>query len=74
MLLEHGLGVDGVHSGLVGALGEGLQRRFITLVCAAPPTRDTEMPALMAGRMPALNRSVSRKIWPSVMEMTLVGI
>ena len=43
------------------------------LVCAAPPTRDTEMPALMAGRMPALNRSVSRKIWPSVMEMTLVG-
>jgi hypothetical protein len=23
--------------------------------------------------MPALKRSVSRKIWPSVMEMTLVG-
>jgi len=23
------------------------------LVCAAPPTRDTEIPALMAGRMPA---------------------
>ncbi len=43
------------------------------LVCAAPPTRDTEMPALMAGRMPALNRSVSRKIWPSVIEITLVG-
>jgi hypothetical protein len=43
------------------------------LVCAAPPTRDTEMPAFMAGRMPALNRSVSRKIWPSVIEITLVG-
>ena len=43
------------------------------LVCAAPPTRDTETPALMAGRMPALNRSVSRKIWPSVIEITLVG-
>ena len=42
-------------------------------VCAAPPTRDTEMPAFMAGRMPALNRSVSRKIWPSVIEITLVG-
>ena len=27
----------------------------------------------MAGRMPALNRSVSRKIWPSVIEITLVG-
>src|SRR6185437_12250333 len=38
---------------------------LMILVCAAPPTRDTEMPALMAGRMPALNRSVSRNIWPS---------
>ena len=27
----------------------------------------------MAGRMPALNRSVSRKICPSVIEITLVG-
>ena len=42
-------------------------------VCAAPPTRDTEMPAFIAGRMPALNRSVSRKICPSVIEITLVG-
>ncbi len=41
---------------------------------AAPPTRDTEMPTLMAGRTPALNRSVSRKHWPSVIEMTLVGM
>src|SRR5580765_5294950 len=40
-------------------------------VCAAPPTRDTEMPAFIAGRIPELNRSVSRKICPSVMEMTL---
>ena len=48
-------------------------RPLISLVCAAPPTRDTEMPALMAGRMPALNRLVSRKIWPSVIEITFVG-
>ena len=46
---------------------------LMILVWAAPPTRETERPALMAGRIPALNRSVSRKIWPSVMEMTLVG-
>ena len=39
----------------------------------APPTRDTERPGLMAGRIPALNKSVSRKIWPSVIEITLVG-
>ena len=46
---------------------------LMTLVCAAEPTRDTEMPALMAGRMPALKSEVSRKIWPSVIEITLVG-
>ena len=45
----------------------------MTLVCAAQPTRDTEIPALIAGRTPALKRSVSRKIWPSVIEITLVG-
>jgi len=28
----------------------------------------------MAGRTPELKRSVSRKIWPSVIEMTLVGM
>jgi hypothetical protein len=27
----------------------------------------------MAGRIPALNRLVSRKIWPSVIEITFVG-
>src|ERR1044071_5319043 len=47
--------------------------RFMILVWAAPPTRDTEMPALMAGRMPALNKSVSKNICPSVIEMTFVG-
>ena len=47
---------------------------FIALVCAAEPTRDTDRPTLIAGRMPAKNRSVSRKIWPSVIEMTLVGM
>jgi hypothetical protein len=46
----------------------------MALICAAPPTRDTDMPALIAGRVPALNRSASRKIWPSVIEMTFVGM
>ncbi len=46
----------------------------MALVCALPPTRDTEMPTLMAGRTPEKNRSDSRKIWPSVIEMTLVGM
>ena len=32
------------------------------------------MPMFRAGRWPALNRSVSRKIWPSVIEMTFVGM
>ena len=47
---------------------------FIALIWAALPTRLTELPTLMAGRMPELNRSVSKKTWPSVMEMTLVGM
>jgi hypothetical protein len=46
----------------------------MALVWASDPTRDTEMPMLRAGRWPALKRSVSRKIWPSVIEMTFVGI
>ena len=41
---------------------------------ALPPTRDTEMPTFTAGRTPEKNRSASRKIWPSVMEMTFVGM
>ena len=41
---------------------------LITLACICPG------PTLMAGRTPAWNRSVSRKICPSVMEMTFVGI
>ena len=47
---------------------------FRALVWAAPPTRDTEMPTSTAGRWLALNRSDCRKIWPSVMEITLVGM
>ena len=47
---------------------------FIALIWAAPPTRDTEIPTSMAGRWLALNRSDCRKIWPSVMEITLVGM
>jgi len=47
---------------------------FIALICAAPPTRETETPTLIAGRTPWLNRSVSRKHCPSVIEMTFVGM
>ena len=47
---------------------------FIPLRCADDPTRVTDMPELTAGRTPALNRSGSRKSWPSVIEMTFVGM
>src|SRR5690606_41983238 len=47
---------------------------FIDLIWALPPTRDTEIPTLIAGRTPELNKSPSKKICPSVMEITLVGI
>ena len=47
---------------------------FIDLSCAFEPTRETEMPTLMAGRVPAKNRLASRKICPSVIEITLVGM
>ena len=47
---------------------------FMALGCAAPPTRDTEMPTSTAGRWFALNRSDCKKIWPSVIEMTFVGM
>ena len=35
---------------------------FMALVWAAPPTRETDRPTLTAGRLPALNRALSRKI------------
>jgi len=44
---------------------------FIDLICALPPTRDTEIPTLIAGRTPALNKFDSRNIWPSVIEITV---
>ena len=47
---------------------------FIALVWAAPPTRLTDRPTSTAGRWFALNRSDWRKIWPSVIEMTFVGM
>ncbi len=47
---------------------------FSAFVCEAPPTRETEMPTSTAGRWPALNRSDCRKIWPSVIELTLAGM
>ena len=33
---------------------------FIALICAFPPTRDTEIPTLIAGLTPALNKFDSR--------------
>lgn len=42
--------------------------------CAAPPTRDTETPTLIAGRIPALNKLDFKKVCPSVIEITLVGV
>ena len=47
---------------------------FMALVWAEPPTRETEMPTSTAGRWFALNRSDCRKHWPSVIQMTLVGM
>jgi hypothetical protein len=47
---------------------------FIDLICAALPTRDTEMPTSIAGRTPDLNRLSWRNTWPSVIEITLVGM
>ena len=47
---------------------------FIALICALPPTLETERPTSTAGRTPELKRLVSRYICPSVIEITLVGI
>ena len=47
---------------------------FMALIWAAPPTRDTEMPTSTAGRTPDLKRSSIRYTWPSVIEMTFVGM
>ena len=47
---------------------------FNTAFCAAEPTRLTDNPGDTAGRIPLENNSVSKKIWPSVIEITFVGI
>ena len=47
---------------------------FIAFICALPPTLDTETPGFIAGLNPELNRSVSKNICPSVIEITFVGI
>ena len=47
---------------------------FIALVWALDPTRDTEVPTFTAGRTPEKKRSDCRKIWPSVIEITFVGM
>ena len=47
---------------------------FIGAIWALPPTRDTEMPTLIAGRTPEKKSFGSRKICPSVIEITFVGM
>ena len=47
---------------------------LIAFVCAAVPTLLTESPMLIAGLIPWKNKSVSRKICPSVMEITFVAM
>ena len=47
---------------------------FIAFVCADEPTRETEMPTFTAGRTPEKKRSDCRKICPSVIEITFVGM
>ena len=47
---------------------------FMALNWAALPTRETECSVSIAGLWPELKRSVLKKIWPSVIEITLVGI
>jgi len=44
------------------------------LVCADHPTRETERPTFIAGLTHELNKSVSKNICPSVIEITFVGI
>ena len=46
----------------------------IARIWAEPPTRDTEMPTFRAGRTPEKNSFDSRKICPSVIEITFVGM
>ena len=43
-------------------------------IWAEPPTRLTEMPTFRAGRTPEKKSFDSRKICPSVIEITLVGM
>jgi hypothetical protein len=43
-------------------------------IWASPPTLLTELPTSTGGRWPELNMSVSKKIWPSVIEMRFVGM
>ena len=47
---------------------------FIALVWAEDPTLETDRPTFIAGLIPWLNSSVSRKICPSVIDITFVGI
>ena len=52
---------------------KGTSQLFIDLIWALPPTRLTEIPTLIAGRIPALNGLFQGNICPSVIEITLGG-
>jgi hypothetical protein len=45
---------------------------FKAFTCAAEPTRETLNPTLIAGLMPWLNNSLSKKTCPSVIEITSI--
>jgi hypothetical protein len=65
-----GMRRKGGEEGQGGKEGDKSKDKRDTYVCAADPTRDTDRPTLMAGRTPRKKSSASKKIWPSVMEMT----
>jgi len=49
-------------------------RAFIDGYCAADPTLLTDKPTLTAGLTPWVKSSASKNTWPSVIEITFVGI
>jgi hypothetical protein len=46
----------------------------IARICAEPPTRDTELPTLIAGRTPWWKKIALEEDLPSVIEITFVGM
>jgi hypothetical protein len=57
-----------------GASRELRLRGLVEVAAELRERRETELPTLMAGRTPWWKRSDSRKICPSVIEITFVGM